>query len=256
MADVVFHMAAAVGVKLIVERPVHTITTNLRGTEVILDLAAKKGKKVFIASTSEVYGKAEVFPFNEEADLVMGPTSRARWAYACSKAMDEFMALAYHREKAVPAVVVRLFNTVGPRQTGRYGMVVPSFVDQALRGAPLTVYGDGKQRRCFGHVHDVVRCLVALSELPTAVGRVINIGSQHELSILELAQLVKRLTGSASEIVHVPYEQAYAQGFEDMARRIPDTARLKELIGFAPETGIEEIIRDVADYIRHERANL
>ncbi|MCA9669794.1 MAG: GDP-mannose 4,6-dehydratase [Myxococcales bacterium] len=245
MADVVFHLAAAVGVKLIVERPVHTITTNLEGTEVVLDQAAKKSKKVIVASTSEVYGKTTVFPFNEDHDLVMGSTARARWAYACSKAMDEFMALAYHREKGLPTVIARLFNTVGPRQTGRYGMVIPTFVSQALQNKPITVYGDGKQQRCFGHVDDVVKCLIALAEHPGAVGKVINIGSQHEISILELAKTVKDLTQSGSEIVFVPYEEAYAAGFEDMMRRVPDTTRLADLVGFVPETKVDKIIRDV-----------
>ncbi|MCB9554668.1 MAG: GDP-mannose 4,6-dehydratase [Deltaproteobacteria bacterium] len=251
MADVVFHLAAAVGVKLIVERPVHTITTNLEGTEVVLEQASKKSKKVIIASTSEVYGKSESFPFNEEQDLVIGATRRARWAYACSKAMDEFMALAYHRERNLPATVVRLFNTVGPRQTGRYGMVIPTFVDQALRNKPITVYGDGKQRRCFGHVFDTVKCLVALAEHPGAIGKVVNIGSQHEISILDLAKLVIKITDSRSEIKFVPYEEAYAEGFEDMMRRIPDTSRLKELVGFAPEISTAEIIQSVVDDRRH-----
>lgn len=250
MADVVFHLAAAVGVKLIVERPVHTISTNLDCTEVVLDLAAKKGKTVVVASTSEVYGKSAELPFREDQDLVMGATSRARWAYACSKAMDEFMALAFHRERGLPVIIVRLFNTVGPRQTGRYGMVIPSFVGQALAGAPITVYGDGEQRRCFGHVRDVVRCLMALVEAPGAIGRVVNVGSQHELSIAELARTVKRLAGSPSEIAFVPYEQAYAEGFEDMRRRIPDTTLLRQLVGFAPEVGVEDIVRDVIAHLR------
>ena len=246
-ADVIFHLAAAVGVKLIVERPVHTISTNLKGTEVVLDLAAKKGKKVILASTSEVYGKSRDLPYSEGQDLVIGPSHRARWAYACSKAMDEFMALAYHREHGLPVVILRLFNTVGPRQTGRYGMVIPTFVGQALRGESITVYGDGEQRRCFAHVGDVVRCMVALLDAPAAVGRVVNIGSSQEISINDLAERVKALTKSASQITHTPYSEAYAEGFEDMRRRIPDTAQLVSLVGFAPDPGIDEIIRSVME---------
>ena len=247
MADVVFHLAAAVGVKLVVERPVHTIQTNLKCTEVVLDAAVRKGKRVVVASTSEVYGKSEVFPFSEDHDLVMGATVRARWAYACSKAMDEFMALAYHREKKLPAIVVRLFNTVGPRQTGRYGMVVPTFVTQALANEPITVYGDGKQRRCFAHVADVVRCLIEVAAHPGAVGHVVNIGSRQEISILDLAKTVRSVTRSSSEIVFVPYDEAYAEGFEDMRRRIPDITKLKGMIGFFPEIGIEAIIKSVVE---------
>jgi len=255
VADAVYHLAAAVGVKLIVEKPVHTISTNLKGTEVVLDMAAKKGKRVVIASTSEVYGKGERLPFHEDNDLVLGATRRARWAYACSKAMDEFMALAYHREKQLPVIVVRLFNTVGPRQTGQYGMVVPTFVKQALEGRPLTVYGDGTQQRCFAHVGEVVQCLVGLLDNPRSVGEVVNIGSRNEISILELAEKVKELTGSSSEIVMVPYAEAYAEGFEDMMRRIPDVSRLKELVGIAPEKGIDDIIRSIVDDLRNTAAH-
>ncbi|MFH1132788.1 MAG: GDP-mannose 4,6-dehydratase [Pseudomonadota bacterium] len=246
-ADVIFHLAAAVGVKLIVEKPVHTINTNLKCTEVVLDMAAKKSKKVIVASSSEVYGKSETFPFNENDDLVMGATCRARWAYACSKAMDEFMALAYYGEKALPVVVVRLFNTVGPRQASQYGMVVPNLVEQAIRNKPITVYGDGKQQRCFAHVADVVKCLVALAECPEAIGKVVNIGSRNEISIFDLAKTVKKITGSSSEIVFVPYEKAYMAGFEDMMRRLPDTSYLKKLVGFVPEIGIEEIVRSTME---------
>src|SRR5215213_740036 len=217
--DVVFHLAAAVGVKLIVESPVRTIETNVHGTEVVLAQANKKKKKVLIASTSEVYGLSDRVPFREDGPLVMGPTTKGRWSYACSKAIDEFLALAYWRERSLPTVVVRLFNTVGPRQTGRYGMVIPSFVKQALEGRPITVYGDGTQTRCFAHVGDVVGALIKLMDHPEAVGQVFNIGSDEEVTIAELARRVKALTGSASEIVLVPYAEAYEQGFEDMPRR-------------------------------------
>src|SRR3954467_4258975 len=219
--DVVYHLAAAVGVKLIVESPVNTIETNVHGTEVVLKLANKKKKKVLITSTSEVYGKSTSFPFREDQDLVLGPTTKGRWSYACSKAIDEFLAIAYWHEKRLPVIIVRLFNTVGPRQTGRYGMVIPSFVRQALEGRPITVYGDGTQTRCFAHVGDVVGALVKLMDHPGAVGQVFNIGSDEEVTIAGLARRVKALTGSCSDIVLVPYEQAYEPGFEDMPRRVP-----------------------------------
>src|SRR2546428_2322572 len=225
-ADVVFHLAAAVGVKLIVEAPVRTIETNVHGTEVVLKHANKKKKLVFIFSTSEVYGKSSVVPFSEDDDLVMGPTSKHRWAYACSKAIDEFLALAYWKEKKLPVVIVRLFNTVGPRQTGRYGMVIPNFVRQALTGAPITVHGDGTQRRAFGYVGDVVSGLIKLCEEPRAVGEVFNIGNSEEISILDLAKRVKMLTNSTSDIVLIPYDQAYEAGFEDMPRRVPDLKKI------------------------------
>jgi UDP-glucose 4-epimerase len=247
-ADVVFHMAAAVGVKLIVESPVRTIETNVRGTEVVLSIANKKKKKVLIASTSEVYGLSDQVPFREDGNLVMGATTKGRWSYACSKAIDEFLALAYHHERKLPTVVVRLFNTVGPRQTGQYGMVIPTFVKQALAGRPITVYGDGTQTRCFGYVGDVVKALMALMDREDSVGEVFNIGSNEEISIGALADRIKALTGSSSEIVHVPYDEAYEQGFEDMPRRVPDTSKLAERIGFRPETGLDEILREVIAY--------
>ena len=241
-ADVVFHLAAAVGVKLIIEAPVRTIETNVHGTEIVLTHAAKKRKLVVIFSTSEVYGKSTAVPFGEDADLVMGPTHKHRWAYACSKAVDEFLALAYWKEKKLPVIVARLFNTVGPRQTGRYGMVIPNFVRQALMGAPVTVHGDGSQRRAFAYVGDVVNGLIKLVEEPRAVGEVFNIGNAEEISIRELANRVKQLTGSASEIVFVPYDQAYEVGFEDMPRRVPDLSKINRLVGYAPTVGLDEVL--------------
>jgi UDP-glucose 4-epimerase len=256
-ADVVFHLAAAVGVRLIVESPVNTIETNVHGTEMVLKLANKKKKKVVIASTSEVYGKSDAVPFREDADLVLGPTLKGRWSYACSKAIDEFLALAYHKEKRLPVVVVRLFNTVGPRQTGRYGMVIPNFVKQALMGHPLTVYGDGTQTRCFTYVSDVVGALVALSEREEAVGQVFNVGNDgEEVSILDLARRVKARTGSRSEIQVVPYDQAYEEGFEDMPRRVPDLSRLRALIGYEPRVHLDEILGRVIEYFTSDRARV
>ena len=247
-ADVVFHLAAAVGVKLIVEAPVRTIETNVHGTEVVLKHASKKRKLVVIFSTSEVYGKSASVPFHEDADLVLGSTSMHRWAYACSKAIDEFLALAYWKERKQPVIIVRLFNTVGPRQTGRYGMVVPNFVHQALTGAPLTVYGDGRQSRCFGYVGDVVDALIRLVHEPRAVGQVFNIGNPEEISILDLAKRVKALTSSPSEIVLVPYDEAYEAGFEDMPRRVPDIGKIRGLIGFEPTVKLDKILlRVIAD---------
>jgi len=246
--DVIFHLAAAVGVKLIVESPVRTIETNVRGTEVILSLANKKKKKVLIASTSEVYGLSSDVPFREDGNLVMGATTKGRWSYACSKAIDEFLALAYWREKKLPTIVVRLFNTVGPRQTGQYGMVIPTFVKQALAGRSITVYGDGNQSRCFGYVGDVVGALVKLMDHESAVGQVFNIGSNQEISILELAQRVKELTQSDSDIVFIPYDEAYEEGFEDMPRRVPDISKVSQLVGFRPEMNLEGILKTVIDY--------
>jgi len=246
--DVVVHLAAAVGVKLIVESPVRTIETNVRGTESVLSLANKKKKKVLIASTSEVYGLSAEVPFREDGNLVMGATTKGRWSYACSKAIDEFLALAYWHEKKLPTVVVRLFNTVGPRQTGRYGMVIPTFVKQALSGRPLTVYGDGKQSRCFGYVGDVVGALTKLMDHPEAVGQVFNVGSNEEISILGLAERVKKLTQSKSEIVFVPYDEAYEEGFEDMPRRVPDISKVGDLIGFRPEMSLDGILNSVIDF--------
>ena len=241
-ADVVFHLAAAVGVKLIVEAPVRTIETNVHGTEVVLKHASKKRKLVVIFSTSEVYGKSAAIPFSEDADLVIGPTSKHRWAYACSKAIDEFLALAYWKERKLPVIVARLFNTVGPRQTGQYGMVIPNFVRQALTGAPITVYGDGRQRRAFGYVGDVVAALIKLVQEPRSVGEVFNIGNTEEIAILDLAHRVKALTSSTSNIVLVPYDEAYEAGFEDMPRRVPDLTKIHQLVGYAPTVGLDEIL--------------
>ncbi|HEX8475856.1 MAG TPA: GDP-mannose 4,6-dehydratase [Pyrinomonadaceae bacterium] len=243
--DIIFHLAAAVGVKLIVESPVRTIETNVHCTEVVLAQANKKKKKVLVASTSEVYGLSTEVPFREDGNLVMGATTKGRWSYACSKAIDEFLALAYWREKKLPTVVVRLFNTVGPRQTGQYGMVIPTFVKQALAGRPLTVYGTGEQTRCFGYVGDVVGALVKLMDKEEAVGQVYNIGSNEEVSILELAHRVKELTKSDSEIVLVPYNEAYEEGFEDMPRRVPDISKISALIGFRPEMTLDGILQSV-----------
>ena len=246
--DVVVHLAAAVGVKLIVESPVRTIETNVRGTEVVLALANKKKKRVMIASTSEVYGLSADVPFREDGNLVMGATTKGRWSYACSKAIDEFLALAYWREKKLPTTIVRLFNTVGPRQTGRYGMVIPTFVRQALAGRPITVYGNGKQTRCFGYVGDVVGALIKLMDRPDSVGQVYNIGSNEEISIFKLAEKVKELTNSESEIVFVPYDEAYEEGFEDMPRRVPDITKINELVGFRPEMTLEGILQSVISF--------
>ncbi len=246
--DVIFHLAAAVGVRLIVESPVRTIETNVRGTEVILELANKKKKKVLIASTSEVYGVSSDLPFREDGSLVMGAPTKGRWSYACSKAIDEFLALAYWREKKLPTVIVRLFNTVGPRQTGQYGMVVPTFIKQALAGRPITVFGDGTQTRCFCYVGDVVEALVKLMQHPQAVGEIFNLGSNQEISILDLAKRVKELTGSRSEIHLVPYDQAYEEGFEDMPRRVPDISKIHSLVGFQPRTPLDEVLRSVIEH--------
>ena len=249
-SDVVFHLAAAVGVKLIVEQPVHTLETNVHGTEVVLKHANKKKKLVFIASTSEVYGKSTDVPFRESADLVLGPSAKHRWAYACSKLIDEFLALAYWKERKLPVVIVRLFNTVGPRQTGQYGMVLPTFVRQALASQPITVFGDGTQTRSFTYVGDVVDALVKLSNEPKAVGDVFNIGSTTEVAIQDLAERVKKLTKSVSPIVKVPYDVAYEAGFEDMPRRVPDITKIQSLTGFAPKMGLEDIIRSVVEHVR------
>lgn len=249
-ADLVFHLAAAVGVKLIVERPVHTIETNVHGTDIVLTHAVRTNTPVFIASTSEVYGKSVHVPFREDADLVLGPSSKHRWAYACSKLIDEFLALAYWKERGLPVVIVRLFNTVGPRQTGQYGMVLPRFVRQALAGEPITVYGDGTQSRSFTYVGDVVDALVALAATPAAIGQVFNIGNPEEISIRALAERVRTLAGSASPIVSIPYEEAYEAGFEDMPRRVPDISRIKALVGFRPQVPLDEIIQRVIAFHR------
>ena len=253
-SDVVFHLAAAVGVRLIVEQPVHTIETNVHGTEVVLKHASKKRKLVCIASTSEVYGKSAAVPFREDADLVLGPSEKHRWAYACSKLIDEFLALAYWKERRLPVVIVRLFNTVGPRQTGQYGMVLPNFVRQALSGEPIRVFGDGTQSRSFTYVGDVVDALVKLANHPRAVGQVYNIGSTEEITIANLAQRVRILTASHSAIQFVPYDEAYEAGFEDMPRRVPDIGKIRELIGFEPRVPLDEIIRRVVAHTSVELA--
>ena len=249
-SDVVFHFAAAVGVKLIVEQPVYTIETNVHGTEVVLKHANKKKKLVVIASTSEVYGKSDDVPFREDSDLVMGPTPKHRWAYACSKAIDEFLALAYWKERKLPVIIVRFFNTVGPRQSGQYGMVIPNFVRQALAGEPITVFGDGTQQRAFTHVTDVVQALLKLVAEPKAVGQVINIGNRQEITILALAERVRELSGSDSPIKLVPYDDAYESGFEDMPRRVPDLTRVEGLIGYTATLQLDEILTQVIDYFR------
>ena len=250
-ADIVYHLAAAVGVELIVESPVRTIETNVRCTEVVLAQAAKKRKPVFVASTSEVFGKSRDFPFTEEGDLLLGATSKGRWSYACSKAIDEFLAIAYWKERKLPTVVARLFNTVGPRQTGRYGMVVPNFVRQALAGTPITVHGDGTQSRCFCHVSDVVKAMTDLMLSDVGYGEVFNIGSTEEVTIRDLAERVRSRTKSSAEIVLVPYEEAYEQGFEDMQRRLPDIGKIERAIGWRPERTLDQILADV---ISHQQA--
>lgn len=249
-SDIVFHLAAAVGVRLVVESPVRTIETNLKTTELVLAQASKKQKKVFFASTSEVYGKREKQPCLEDDDLIIGSTQMGRWSYACSKAMDEFLALAYAKERGLPVIVARFFNTVGPRQTGRYGMVVPNFVRQALSGENITVYGDGNQARCFGYVGDVVGAVMKLVDTPAAYGSVFNIGNETELTINELAERVIRLAGSSSKIQKIPYSEAYGDGFEDMRRRVPDLTKVRELIGYRPRISVDEIIEKVIAYHR------
>jgi UDP-glucose 4-epimerase len=246
-ADVVFHLAAAVGVQLIVESPVRTIETNVHCTEVVLAQASKKKKPVFIASTSEVYGKSADLPYREDGDLTLGATIKGRWSYACSKAIDEFLAIAHWKERKLPTVIGRLFNTVGPRQTGRYGMVIPNFVTQALADRPITVYGDGTQRRCFCHVTDVVQALADLMRREDIYGEVFNIGSDSEIEIRKLAERVVEMTGSHSEITLVPYDVAYEEGFEDMQRRIPDTSKIHDRIGWRPTKSLDEILADVVD---------
>lgn len=249
-SDVVFHLAAAVGVKLIVEEPVRTIETNVYGTELVLKHANKKKRLVVIASTSEVYGKNDQVPFHEDSDLVLGPTRKHRWAYACSKALDEFLALAYWKERKLPVIIVRFFNTVGPRQTGQYGMVIPNFVRQALAGEPITVFGDGTQTRSFAHVADVVGALLNIVAQPAAVGEVINIGCAQEITISDLAQRVRDLTGSKSAIRSIPYEQAYESGFEDMPRRVPDLTKIEQMIGYKPMHTLDDILQDAIEYFR------
>jgi UDP-glucose 4-epimerase len=250
--DVVYHLAAAVGVRLIVEAPVRTLETNVHGTEVVLKAAVKKQRAVVVASTSEVYGKSDAVPFREDGDIALGPTIKHRWAYACSKALDEFLALAYWKERRLPVIIVRFFNTVGPRQTGRYGMVVPNFVRQALAGEPITVFGDGTQSRCFTYVGDVVRALTAIVTHEQAYGNVYNVGNTEEVTMLGLAERVKALTKSASPIVTIPYDQAYESGFEDMPRRVPDLTKIRELIGYEPRVSLDEILQLV---IEHQRTH-
>ena len=252
-ADYVCHLAAAVGVQLIVDSPVRTIETNVHTTEIVLSQASKKAKPVFLASTSEVYGKSSAIPFHEDGDIVMGATTRGRWSYACSKALDEFLALAYFRERGLPTIVGRMFNTVGPRQSGRYGMVVPNLVRQALSGQPITVYGNGEQRRCFCDVRDVVRALSALLAREDLAGEVFNIGSTEEVSILELALRIKAATGSDSEITLVPYEEAYGEGFEDMRRRVPDISKIERVLDWRPTASLDQILDEV---ITHQRTRV
>lgn len=251
-ADVIVHLAAAVGVKLIVESPVRTIETNVNGTQRILEAACKKRKLVLTASTSEVYGKNTNVPFREDADLVLGPTTKGRWSYAASKALDEFLALSYWKEKRLPVIVVRLFNTVGPRQTGRYGMVLPNFVKQALDNEPICVYGNGKQSRCFCDVRDTVEGLIRLMDTERSIGEVVNVGNTGEITIEDLAKLVKERTGSSSSIEYVPYDRAYEPGFEDMMRRVPSVDKLHALTGFRPQTSLNEIIDRVTAYFRQK----
>src|SRR5262249_56601204 len=247
-ADIIYHLAAAVGVRLIVESPTHTMETNIRGTEVVFELAAKKKKRVLMTSNVEVYGKRNPVPLRENDDLVLGPPDKGRWSYACSKAIDEFLAVAYWREKRVPTVIARLFNVVGPRQTGRYGMVIPSLVKRGLTGEDMTVYGDGSQKRCFTHVDDAVSALMSLAENPEANGEVYNIGSVEEISILELAEKIRKITASESRIVLVPYERAYKEGFEDMMRRVPDLTKISRAIGYHPSMDLDEILLNTVRY--------
>ena len=247
LCDVIYHLAAAVGVRLILDSPVRTIETNIRCTEIVLSLAETKRKRVLITSTSEVYGKQDQVPFREDDDLVLGATSKARWSYACSKAIDEFLAIAYWKERKVPTVIARLFNTVGPRQTGRYGMVIPNFVTQALTGADIRVFGDGTQSRCFTHVGDAVDALVDIAAHPCANGEVYNVGGNHEITILDLARKIKSMTGSKSRIVLVPYSTAYEEGFEDMMRRVPDISKVNRLTGYMPKVSLEESLARIIE---------
>lgn len=253
-SDVVFHLAAAVGVRLIVESPVRTIETNVNGTQLVLDAANKKRKLVFTASTSEVYGKSSNVPFCEDSDLVLGPTTKGRWSYAASKALDEFLGLSYWKEKKLPVIVARFFNTVGPRQTGRYGMVLPNFVSQALAGAPITIFGTGQQSRCFCDVKDAVEAILRLVDSGRAVGEVVNIGSDEEITVEKLAQMVKNRAASTSQLAHIPYDQAYEPGFEDMLRRVPSLKKLEAITGFSPKTPLTTIIDRVIAHLREREA--
>lgn len=248
--DVIYHLASAVGVQLIVNRPVEVIERCIIGTHMVLKIANRYKKKVLLTSTSEIYGKNDKTPFSEEDDRVLGPTTKSRWSYSSSKAIDEFLALAYYKEKNLPIVIVRLFNTIGPRQSGQYGMVVPRFIQQALNHEPITVYGDGSQSRCFCYVSDVVEALIGLMESPGAVGEIFNVGSQKEVTILQLAKRVKEITGSPSEIAHIPYEEAYESGFEDMKRRVPSIEKIKTTIGWEPKVGLDEMLQAVAEYLQ------
>ncbi len=248
--NLVYHLAAAVGVRLIVDKPVETMETNILGAEIVLKLANQEKKKVIVSSTSEIYGKSDNVPFKEDDDRILGSTTMRRWCYSCSKAIDEFLALAYHQEKKSPVVIARMFNTVGPRQTGQYGMVVPRFVQSALLGHPIQVYGDGEQTRCFTYVSDIVEALIGLAHSPQAEGEIFNVGSEEEISINELAKMVKRLTKSKSTIEHLPYEKAYEKGFEDMRRRVPDLTKIRNLIGFHPKVNLEEMLLKIIDYFK------
>lgn len=253
LSDTVYHLAASVGVFLVVESPVYTIENTVRGTESVLKWANKKKKKVLITSTSEVYGKSTRLPFNEADDLVIGPSSMGRWSYACSKLLDEFLALAHHREHKLPVVIARLFNTVGPRQSGRYGMVIPRFVSQALAGQPLTVFGSGQQSRCFTYVGDAVKALIGLMDSPKTAGQLYNVGNPQEITIAELATRIIARTNSLSQIRYVPYDEAYSEGFEDMARRVPDISKIHQAIGYQPTVGLDEILDRVIAFIRQEQ---
>ncbi|MEW6355231.1 MAG: GDP-mannose 4,6-dehydratase [Planctomycetota bacterium] len=252
--DTVYHLAAAVGVELVVRRPVHVLETNILGSETVVRAANRYRKQVVLASTSEIYGKSEKTPFREEDDRLLGPTTRSRWSYSCSKAVDEFLALAYHKEKGLPIVIVRFFNVVGPRQTGRYGMVVPRFVQQALADKTITVYGDGRQSRCFCHVRDAVRGVAMLADCAEAEGGVFNLGSDEEITILDLAKKVIEMTGSKSEINLIPYNEAYEEGFEDMHRRVPDISKIRRTVGYEPEFSFEATLQSVIDYFKSRRA--
>lgn len=254
--DMCYHLAAAVGVYTIVEKPLNSLMTNLKGTEVVLEKADKYKKKILVASTSEVYGKSNKFPFREDDDTIMGTTAKSRWSYAYAKAIDEFMALAYHQEHKLPVIVVRFFNTVGPRQTGRYGMVIPNFVRQALKNEPISIFGDGHQSRCFTYVGDVVEAIMKLMETTAAIGQVINIGNTKEISIEDLAKKIIEMTGSKSTLTYIPYEKAYPLGFEDMERRIPDLFKIKSLISFQPKVELEEILRMVIDHKKQKIGDL
>lgn len=246
--DVIFHLASAVGVDLIIQKPVEVIQRCVLGTEVVLKIADRYKKKVLITSTSEIYGKNTKVPFSEDDDRLLGPTIKNRWSYSCSKAIDEFLALAYFKEKKLPIVIVRLFNTIGPRQVGQYGMVVPRFVQQAMNNEKITVFGSGKQSRCFGYVNDIVDGLIGLMNKPSAVGQIFNVGNNEEISIIELAEKVKKITGSESKIIKVPYNKAYEEGFEDMERRIPDLKKIKQFIGYEPKVNLDEMIQKIWEF--------